>query len=69
MSINGIVPVFDSIISQKLLKQNIIAFYYSVIENALGEITIGYINPDRFTGKLIYYKVIDHTQLLIFNVI
>ena len=59
MSINGIVPVFDSIISQKLLKQNIIAFYYSVSENALGEITIGYINPDRFTGKLIYYKVID----------
>ena len=34
-------------------------FYYSVNENTKGEITLGYIDPNRFTGKLIYYNVID----------
>lgn len=55
----GIVPLFDNIISLRLLRQNLIAFYYSINENTHGEITIGYIDPSRFTGKLIYYKVID----------
>ncbi len=59
MAAFGIVPVFDNIMNQKLLTRNLIAFYYSVNENTLGEITIGYINPVRFIGKLTYYKVID----------
>jgi len=59
MAAYGIVPVFDNIMANKLLKQNLFGFYYSVNENALGEITLGYIDPKRFTGKLSYYKVID----------
>lgn len=59
MSAYGVVPVFDSIIQHKLLKRNIIAFYYSLNENTRGEITLGYVNPNRFKSKLIYYQVVD----------
>jgi len=59
MAAYGIVPVFDNIMANKLLKKNILGFYYSVNENALGEITLGYVDPKRFKGKLHYYKVID----------
>ena len=59
MAAYGVVPVFDNIMAQKLLKQNLMAFYYSVDEDTEGEITVGYIDPKRFTGKLTYYKVID----------
>jgi len=59
MAAYGIIPVFDNIINQKLLKRNIMSFYYSINESANGEITLGYIDPQRFIGKLIYYKVID----------
>jgi cathepsin D len=59
MAAYGIVPVFDNIMSQKLLKKNLMGFYYSLNENTMGEITLGYIDPKRFTGKLTYYKVID----------
>jgi cathepsin D len=59
MAAYGIVPVFDNIMAQKLLKKNVMGFYYSVNENTIGEITLGYIDPNRFTGKLNYYKVID----------
>ena len=65
MAAYGIVPVFDNIINQKLLKRNIMSFYYSVNENTEGEITLGYINPKRFKGKLIYYKVIDEFYWMI----
>jgi len=59
MAAYGIVPVFDNIINQKLLKKNIMSFYYSVNESTEGEITLGYIDPNRFSGKLSYYPVID----------
>lgn len=59
MAAYGIVPVFDNIINQKLLKHNIMSFYYSVNENTEGEITLGYIDQNRFKGKLSYYPVID----------
>jgi hypothetical protein len=59
MAAYGIVPVFDNIINQHLLKKNIMSFYYSVNENTEGEITLGYIDPNRFTGKLSYFPVVD----------
>ena len=59
MAAYGIVPVFDNIINQSLLKKNVMSFYYSVNESTEGEITLGYIDPNRFTGKLAYYPVID----------
>jgi len=59
MAAYGIIPVFDNIINQHLLKKNIMSFYYSVNESTEGEITLGYVDPNRFTGKLSYYNVID----------
>jgi len=59
MAAYGIVPVFDNIINQHLLKRNIMSFYYSVNQNTEGEITLGYIDPNRFTGKISYFPVID----------
>jgi hypothetical protein len=59
MAAYGVVPVFDNIIKQNLIKKNVMTFFYSVNENTNGEITIGYIDPNRFVGKLHYHKVID----------
>ena len=59
MAAYGIIPVFDNIINQNLLKNNLMAFYYSIDENIEGEITLGYIDTSRFNGKLQYYPVID----------
>lgn len=59
MAAYNVTPVFDSIINDKLLKKNIITFYYSVNEDTNGQITLGYIDDTKFTGKLSYYPVID----------
>jgi len=52
-------PVFDSIIKQKLLKNNIMTFFYSLNENTDGQISLGFIDDTRYTGKIYYYDVID----------
>lgn len=53
------VPIFDSIINNKLLDRNLIAFYYSYNEDEDGEITFGYVNKDKYIGNIKYYNVID----------
>jgi hypothetical protein len=55
----GFTPVFDSIIKNKLLKRNIISFYYSLHEKVEGQISVGFVDKSKFEGKLNYYKVID----------
>lgn len=52
-------PVFDSIISHKLLDHNIMTFYYSYNEAEDGEIAFGYIDKSKYTGKIKYYNVTD----------
>lgn len=52
-------PVIDSIINQKLLKNNIMTFYYSYNENTDGQISLGFIDESKFKGKIFYYDVID----------
>lgn len=52
-------PLFDSIISLKVLQQNIMAFYLSINEEEKGEMTIGYIDNTKYEGNLKYYDVID----------
>jgi cathepsin D len=52
-------PVFDSIINQKLLKNNVITFYYSYNENTDGQVSLGFIDESKFKGKIYYYDVID----------
>jgi hypothetical protein len=52
-------PVFDSIINNKLLKHNIMTFYYSYNEHEDGQITFGYVDKSKHIGKINYYPVID----------
>jgi hypothetical protein len=59
MAAYGAQPVFDSIMKNKLLKNNIMAFFYSFNENTDGQITLGYIDHSKYTGKLDYFPVID----------
>lgn len=42
-----------------ILKRNLISFFLSYCDGVDGEITFGYINPDKFVGKIQYYPVID----------
>jgi len=59
MAAYDVTPVFDSIISQRLLTHNIMTFYYSYDEAIDGQITIGFIDESRYIGVLRYYDVID----------
>ncbi len=59
MAAYGVTPVFDSIIQDKLLKSNVMSFYYSVNEADDGQITLGYVDKTKYTGDLKYYKVVD----------
>jgi len=55
----ALLQFFDSIINNKLLKNNLMTFYYSVNEDTDGQITLGYIDKTKYTGSLKYYDVID----------
>jgi len=55
----GIIPIFDNIIKQRILRYNLVAFYYSNSPRAQGLVTFGYIDRTKFVGKIIYFKVID----------
>jgi cathepsin D len=59
MSAYGVTPVFDSIIQGRLLKNNVMSFYYSYDETVDGQITLGYIDKSKFMGELKYYNVVD----------
>jgi hypothetical protein len=59
MAANNQTPVFDSIINQKLLEHNIMTFYYSLNEDTNGQISLGFIDEEKYKGKIYYYDVID----------
>jgi hypothetical protein len=59
MAANEVVPVMDSMINNKLLKKNVVSFYYSYNEDQDGEILFGQIDNSKFTGDLKYYDVTD----------
>jgi hypothetical protein len=59
MAAEGTVPVLDTIISKRLIKQNILAFYFPQDSSKEGEMTIGYYNSKKFEGDLKYYKIIE----------
>jgi hypothetical protein len=59
MAAYGITPVFDNIINNKLLPYNVMTFYYSTQNGVDGQISLGFIDKSKFTGKLQYYKVVD----------
>ena len=52
-------PLFDSMISQKLLHKNIFAFYMSMDKKDKSELTFGSIDTNKFIGDIEYHPVID----------
>lgn len=59
MAAYGMKPVFTNIIDKKLLKSNLLAFYYSTEDGKDGEISIGKVDPTKFVGEITYYPVTD----------
>ena len=59
MAAYEVLPLLDNIVENKVLKKNIMAFYYSFDDCVDGEITFGNTNEDRFYKPLKYYKVVD----------
>lgn len=57
----GITPVFDEMMEQKLLKNNIFAFYFTTKQaeekGAFSELTMGYYDKSRFQGEMKWHPV------------
>lgn len=53
------VPLMDQMIKDQILKKNIFAFYLSLFENEQSELTFGYYDDSKFSGKLRKHEVRD----------
>ncbi|XP_048353007.1 renin isoform X1 [Sphaerodactylus townsendi] len=58
-AIDGVIPVFDRIISQKILKEEVFSVYYSrnSQSNTGGEIILGGSDPSYYTGNFQYHRI------------
>ena len=59
----GITPVFDNMINQKLLQDNLFAFYLSSkmdeeMEGLDSELTFGYYDKSKYTGDMIWHPIL-----------
>jgi hypothetical protein len=55
----GVSPVFDNMMAQHLLKTNIFAFYLTSEKmNMESDLTFGYYDKTKFTGDLVWHKVL-----------
>ena len=52
-------PIFDSMMEQKLLKQNIFSFYMGMHAGDESELLFGKYNPDKFVGEIRWHSVVD----------
>ncbi|BFZ04964.1 hypothetical protein BsWGS_08003 [Bradybaena similaris] len=59
ISVDGVVPVFNNIVSQKLVQQPVFAFYLNrnATSETGGELTLGGTDPRRYTGNFTYLNV------------
>lgn len=54
----GVTPVFDNMIGQNLLKNNMFAFYLgAVAEQGESDLTFGYYDKTKFEGDLVWNPV------------
>lgn len=52
-------PLFDSLIQQKLLAQNVFAFYMSLCaEEQKSELAFGWYDEQRYTGPIVWHPVV-----------
>lgn len=59
ISVNGITPVFNSMMNQKGVDQPVFAFWLNRVagDNKGGELTLGGTDPNHYTGNLTYVPV------------
>ncbi|XP_043915012.1 napsin-A isoform X1 [Protopterus annectens] len=59
ISVDGVLPVFDSILAQNLVEKKIFSFYLSRDPSAQpgGELLLGGTDPKYYTGEIDYYNV------------
>ena len=67
MATGGAVPVFDNIINQELLPHNLFAFYLPPVgsHNEEGQLLLGGVNHDYYTGDIYYHQNIDDCYWLV----
>jgi hypothetical protein len=53
------VPLFDSMVDQGILKDNIFSFYMGMNEEEESESLFGALNMDKVVGELTYHPVVD----------
>jgi len=62
----GITPVFDSMMQQHLVKSNLFAFYLTAKNDGVeSDITFGYYDTSKFTGKIVWHPVLDKEFFII----
>jgi hypothetical protein len=51
-------PLFDSMIEQKLLQQNLFCFFMSLNEKEDSELIFGWVDHTKFRGPMIWHEVV-----------
>ena len=59
LAINNQKPLFDNIIDKGILERNIFTFYYSFNEENKGQMTLGYLDHNKYKGEIQYHEVIE----------
>ena len=55
----GVTPVFDNMMGQHLLKNNMFAFYLgAAADNGESDLTFGYYDKTKYTGDLVWHPVL-----------
>ncbi|XP_069754661.1 cathepsin D isoform X2 [Narcine bancroftii] len=59
ISVDGVVPVFDNIMNQKLVERNVFSFYLNRNPDTMpgGELLLGGTDPKYYTGDFIFFNV------------
>jgi len=60
-SVNGITPVFNTLVEEDQVSQDLFSFYLSGDESSSvgGSLNIGGIDSDHFTGEIVYHDVVE----------
>lgn len=54
LSVNHVTTAFDNIVQQGLVEEAKFAFHLGNADGATGELTLGGVNPDKYTGDFAY---------------